>query len=94
MQQATAAFDNGITTATHLYNAMSPLQHRQPGMVGAMFNHPTVMCSIIPDGHHVDYAAIAIAKKANGRTIVCYYRCRYRNQLPVLISISWKGINM
>ena len=62
-EQATDAFNNGITTATHLYNAMSPLQHRQPGLVGALFNHSTAMCSIIPDGHHVDYAAIAIAKK-------------------------------
>lgn len=67
--EATAAFDGGITTATHLFNAMSPLQHRQPGMVGALFNHPTARCSIIPDGHHVDYAAIAIAKKAMGERL-------------------------
>ncbi|MDE3142853.1 MAG: N-acetylglucosamine-6-phosphate deacetylase [Bacteroidota bacterium] len=62
-QQATNAFDNGIKTATHLFNAMSPLQHREPGMVGAIFNHPTVMSSIVPDGYHVDFAAIRIAKK-------------------------------
>jgi len=59
---ATAAFDNGITTATHLFNAMSALQHREPGMVGAIFNHPTVKSSIVPDGYHVDFAAIRIAK--------------------------------
>jgi N-acetylglucosamine-6-phosphate deacetylase len=63
---ATKAFDNGISTVTHLYNAMSPLQHRAPGLVGAVFNHPTVRASIIPDGHHVDYAAIRIAKKMMG----------------------------
>ncbi|OIR05378.1 N-acetylglucosamine-6-phosphate deacetylase [mine drainage metagenome] len=62
-QQATNAFDNGIKTATHLFNAMSPLQHREPGMVGAIFNHSTVMSSIVPDGYHVDFAAIKIAKK-------------------------------
>ncbi|MGV3657051.1 MAG: N-acetylglucosamine-6-phosphate deacetylase [Chitinophagaceae bacterium] len=62
-EQATEAFNKGITTATHLYNAMSALNHRQPGLVGALFNHATAMCSIIPDGHHVDYAAIRIAKK-------------------------------
>lgn len=67
--EATAAFNSGITTATHLYNAMSPLQHRQPGLVGALFNHPAAMCSIIPDGHHVDYAAIAIAKKQMGERL-------------------------
>ena len=57
-QQATNAFNNGIKTATHLYNAMSAFQHREPGMVGAIFNHPTAMCSIVPDGYHVDFAAI------------------------------------
>jgi N-acetylglucosamine-6-phosphate deacetylase len=60
---ATEKFDNGITTVTHLYNAMSPLQHREPGLVGAAMQHATVMSSIIPDGYHVDYEAIAIAKK-------------------------------
>jgi N-acetylglucosamine-6-phosphate deacetylase len=42
------------------------LQHRKPGLVGAAFNHQTVRSSIIPDGHHVDYAAIRIAKKMMG----------------------------
>ncbi|MES1214755.1 MAG: N-acetylglucosamine-6-phosphate deacetylase [Bacteroidota bacterium] len=60
--EATQGFQNGITTVTHLYNAMSPLQHRAPGLVGATMDHPTVSASIIPDGHHVDYAAIRIAK--------------------------------
>ncbi|HUQ96442.1 MAG TPA: N-acetylglucosamine-6-phosphate deacetylase [Chitinophagaceae bacterium] len=64
--QAMQAFDNGITTATHLYNAMSPLQHRAPGLVGAVFNHATTKCSCIPDGYHVDYAALKIAKKVMG----------------------------
>jgi N-acetylglucosamine-6-phosphate deacetylase len=62
-ETATKAFDLGIDTATHLYNAMSPLQHREPGMVGAIFNHPTVMSSIVPDGFHVDFSALIIAKK-------------------------------
>ena len=62
-EQATKNFDNRISTVTHLYNAMSGLQHRAPGLVGAVFNHNEVMASIIPDGYHVDYAAIAITKK-------------------------------
>jgi N-acetylglucosamine-6-phosphate deacetylase len=56
-------FANGIYTVTHLYNAMSPLQHRAPGLVGATLDDTTITASIIPDGHHVDYAAIRIAKK-------------------------------
>ena len=61
-EQANDSFKNGITTVTHLFNAMSPLQHRAPGLVGAVFNDENVMASIIPDGHHVDFAAIRIAK--------------------------------
>jgi N-acetylglucosamine-6-phosphate deacetylase len=61
--EAKTGFSHGITTVTHLYNAMSPLQHRQPGLVGAAMDDGKVMASIIPDGHHVDYAALRIAKK-------------------------------
>lgn len=62
-EQATKSFDKGISTVTHLYNAMSPLHHREPGLVGATLNHNAVKASIIPDGYHVDYAAISIVKK-------------------------------
>jgi len=61
-EQAKKSFASGITTVTHLYNAMSPLQHRAPGLVGAAMDGNQVMASIIPDGHHVDFAAIRIAK--------------------------------
>ena len=62
-EEAMQSFDNGICSVTHLYNAMSPLQHRSPGMAGAAFDHEKVMASIIADGFHVDYPAIRIAKK-------------------------------
>jgi N-acetylglucosamine-6-phosphate deacetylase len=62
-EQATAGFAKGIPAATHLYNAMSPLLHRAPGMVGAVMHNETVMASIVADGYHVDFAAISIAKK-------------------------------
>ena len=62
-QEATVAFDGGIGTVTHLYNAMSPLGHRAPGMVGAVMAHQKVRASIIADGHHVDFPAIKIAKE-------------------------------
>ncbi len=68
-EEAMNAFNGGIRTATHLFNAMSPLQHRAPGMVGAIFNHPTVLCSIVPDGYHVDFEAIKIAKKQLGNRL-------------------------
>lgn len=62
-EEAIQSFDSGINAVTHLYNAMSPLQHRSPGLVGAAFDHSKIMASIIADGYHVDYAAISIAKK-------------------------------
>ena len=62
-QEAMNSFTKGINTVTHLYNAMSPLQHRAPGLVGAAMDSKKVMASIIPDGHHVDYAAIRIARE-------------------------------
>lgn len=61
--EATAAFNNGIPVATHLYNAMSPLQHRAPGMVGAIFDHSSAKSSVVCDGIHADYAAVRIAKQ-------------------------------
>lgn len=63
-KEAKSGFDLGIKTVTHLFNAMSPLQHREPGLAGAAMDDDTVMASIIPDGYHVDYAAIRIAKQA------------------------------
>lgn len=62
-EEAMHSFDNGIIAVTHLYNAMSPLLHRNPGLVGAALDHPKIMASIIADGFHVDYAAVRIAKK-------------------------------
>lgn len=61
--QGMQAFDKGIPLATHLYNAMSGLHHREAGMVGAIFSHPSVMCSLVCDGIHVSYPAIRIAKQ-------------------------------
>lgn len=64
--QATAAFNAGLGLATHLYNAMTPLGSREPGVVGAVFDHPGVQASVICDGIHADFAAVRIAKKIMG----------------------------
>jgi N-acetylglucosamine-6-phosphate deacetylase len=64
-------FDDGIPVATHLFNAMSAFQHRAPGVVGALFNHPSAMSSIVADGYHVDFSAIRIAKKIMGDRLFC-----------------------
>lgn len=64
--QASYGFKIGITAATHLFNAMSPLQGREPGMVGAIYDDPRVVSSIICDGVHVDFASVRISKKIMG----------------------------
>lgn len=68
-QQATDGFNLGIPVATHLFNAMSGLLHRAPGMVGAILDHPTAMSSVVADGIHVDFAAIRIAKAVMGKRL-------------------------
>jgi N-acetylglucosamine-6-phosphate deacetylase len=60
--EAMAGFEAGIATTTHLFNAMSPLHHRDPGLPGAVFLSDTACASIIADGIHVDYHMVAIAK--------------------------------
>ncbi|HRI19513.1 MAG TPA: N-acetylglucosamine-6-phosphate deacetylase [Panacibacter sp.] len=61
-KNAKESFNRGVKAVTHLYNAMSPLQHREPGLAGAAMDDDKVMASIIPDGYHADYAAVRIAK--------------------------------
>jgi N-acetylglucosamine-6-phosphate deacetylase len=62
-EQATAAYNNGIQTTTHLFNAMSGLHHREPGIPTAVFNHNKAMASVIADGHHVDFEVIKLSQK-------------------------------
>ncbi len=57
--QAAAAFDRGVRLATHLFNAMPPYHHREPGVVGAALAHPDVTCSIIADLVHLHPAVLA-----------------------------------
>mgnify|MGYP001115434069 CR=1 FL=1 len=61
--EATKAFALGIPAATHLFNAMSPFQSREPGLVGAVYNNANVKSSIVPDGIHVDFVSLRISKK-------------------------------
>lgn len=62
-EQATAAYNKGVQTTTHLFNAMSPILHRQPGIPTAVFNHDSAMASIIADGMHVDFEVVKMAHK-------------------------------
>ena len=63
-EQANDAFRSGIDVVTHLFNAMSPMQHRSPGLAGAVLDHTNVMSSVVPDGVHVQYPVLRVAKRA------------------------------
>jgi N-acetylglucosamine-6-phosphate deacetylase len=65
-EEAQAAFAAGASAVTHLYNAMSQLGHRQPGLVGAALADPGIFCGFIADGHHVHETAARAAFNAKG----------------------------
>jgi N-acetylglucosamine-6-phosphate deacetylase len=62
--QAHAAFDRGARSVTHLFNAMRPLGHRDPGVVGAALARPDVTVSIILDGYHLAAETVAFVWRA------------------------------
>ena len=66
-EQTRAALDAGLRGFTHLYNAMSPLQSREPGAVGAALDDAQSWCGIIVDGYHVHPAALRVALHAKPR---------------------------
>ncbi|MFM8009044.1 MAG: N-acetylglucosamine-6-phosphate deacetylase, partial [Dolichospermum sp.] len=68
--QATAvesqqAFSQGATMVTHAFNAMPPLNHREPGLLGAAINDSSVFCGFIADGQHVNPMILKILLRAS-----------------------------
>ena len=64
--EAVAAFDAGATYATHLFNAMSPLGHREPGLPGAALADSRVTVGLIPDAIHVHPDVVRVASRSTG----------------------------
>jgi N-acetylglucosamine-6-phosphate deacetylase len=65
-EELVGAVEAGLRTGTHLYNAMSPLVHRAPGVVGALLSDDRTSVGIIADGVHVHEAALQIAYRQKG----------------------------
>lgn len=65
--QARAGLAAGATHGTHLFNAMPPLHHREPGLAGVLLTDPRTSAAIIVDGIHVAPEMVAVAWKALGR---------------------------
>ncbi|MBS0566411.1 MAG: N-acetylglucosamine-6-phosphate deacetylase [Proteobacteria bacterium] len=71
-EQTRAALDLGVRGFTHLYNAMTPLSGREPGVVGAALDDAASWCGVIVDGHHVHAASlrVALAAKPRGKIVL------------------------
>ncbi len=69
--QAKCGFENGFSHATHLFNAMTPIQNREPGVPGAVFDTPDVTAELICDGFHNHPAILRTAFRQLGEDRVC-----------------------
>jgi N-acetylglucosamine-6-phosphate deacetylase len=65
-EQARAAIARGARSATHVYNAMRPFTHRDPGVIGAVLTSPDINAELIADGVHVEEAAMKLLLIAKG----------------------------
>lgn len=66
--QAKVAIDNGASCATHLFNAMTAIAGREPGVVGAIYDND-IYAGVIVDGFHVAYENVRISKKIMGEKL-------------------------
>ncbi len=65
-EQAEASVAAGARSVTHLFNAMRPFHHRDPGVIGVALDLPQLSCELICDGVHVDPVALRLAHRAKG----------------------------
>ena len=72
---------NGVKHATHLFNAMTPMTHRAPGVVGAALNSD-VTCELIVDTYHVDPALYEMVYRMKGRKLCFITDCLPAGGLP------------
>jgi N-acetylglucosamine-6-phosphate deacetylase len=68
-QQANAAFDRGVHSVTHLFNAMRPFRHRDPGIIGAALARDDVIVGMILDGIHLAPETASVVWRAAGERV-------------------------
>ena len=74
-EQALEAVEKGARHVTHLFNAMSPLNHRNPGVVGAALNSPELSVELITDTFHIHPGLFPIVAKLKDRKLVLITDC-------------------
>lgn len=64
------AISEGLSLGTHVWNAMSGLTSREPGVVGALLSSPTAWCNFVADGHHISFGTLAVSLRAASRAFL------------------------
>ena len=70
-EPAYGVLDGRVVGVTHLFNAMSAMHHREPGLPGAAFAHPRAVCGLIADGLHVHPEMVGLAFRMLGPDRLC-----------------------
>lgn len=82
------AFELGIDCCTHLYNAMSPMESRAAGMVGACLGHEEVWATLVVDGKHVCYETLALTLKLKPSKLILISDATFLNVQESTTSIG------
>lgn len=64
------AMNQGASLVTHLFNAMTPFHHRDPGIIGAVLTNPSMFYSVIADGHHLHPATLRMAWRSHPEGLI------------------------
>lgn len=81
-EEAMSAAKDGVNHATHLFNAMSALAHRNPGVVGAALASDNVSVEVIADTFHINPGLYSIVNKVKGRKMVLITDCTRAGGMP------------
>lgn len=81
-EEATAGINAGVRHATHLFNAMTPLMHRNPGVVGAALSDDSVSCELIADTFHVNKGLFGLVAKIKKDKLCLITDCMRAGGMP------------
>lgn len=81
-EQTIAGITDGARHATHLFNAMPPLNHREPGVIGAVLENTEVSCEMIADTFHISPHMFGIVEKLKGEKLVLITDCMRAGGMP------------
>ncbi len=81
-EEANAGIEAGVRHTTHLFNAMTPLMHRNPGVVGSALSHDEVSCEMICDTFHVNRGLFALVAKLKGDKLCLITDCMRAGGMP------------